>query len=178
MTAFDTNVLIYCCDGGDRKRQAKALDLIGSTSDGVLLWQVACEFIAASRKLALQGFSPEDAWRRLGEFLSLFPLVTPPSQVLARARELHLSQGWSFWDAMIVGACLESHSIVFRGSTWSGSGGNRDRESVRLKSSELTPPAGRGSLRRGIISPARPPAPRPIHKSRCGPKNRSESSCG
>jgi predicted nucleic acid-binding protein len=107
MTAFDTNVLIYCCDGGDRKRQAKALDLIGSTSDGVLLWQVACEFIAASRKLALQGFSPEDAWRRLGEFLSLFPLVTPPSQVLARARELHLSQGWSFWDAMIVGACLE-----------------------------------------------------------------------
>ena len=107
MTAFDTNVLIYCCDGGARKMQAKALDLIGSTSDGVLLWQVACEFIAASRKLALQGFSPEDAWRRLGEFLSLFPLVTPPSQVLARARELHLSQGWSFWDAMIVAACLE-----------------------------------------------------------------------
>jgi predicted nucleic acid-binding protein len=73
----------------------------------VLLWQVACEFIAASRKLAPQGFTAQDAWNRLTEFLSLFPLVTPAAQVLLHARELHAKQGWSFWDAMIVAACLE-----------------------------------------------------------------------
>jgi predicted nucleic acid-binding protein len=107
MTAFDTNVLIYACDRSDPVRQAKALELITSTTDGILLWQVACEFIAASRKLAAQGFTPDDAWNRLTDFLSLFRLVTPSPEVLMHAKEMHLKQGWSFWDAMIVAACLE-----------------------------------------------------------------------
>jgi predicted nucleic acid-binding protein len=107
MTAFDTNVLIYACDRADSKRQAKALELIASSNDGILLWQVACEFIAASRKLSPQGFTQDDAWNRLTDFLSLFPLVTPSPQVLMGAEELHLKQGWSFWDAMIVAACVE-----------------------------------------------------------------------
>ena len=52
MIALDTNVLIYACDKADPKRQQLALELISNASDGVLLWQVACEFVAASRKLA------------------------------------------------------------------------------------------------------------------------------
>jgi hypothetical protein len=32
-------------------------------------WQVACEFIAASRKLAELGFTAAHAWQRLAEFL-------------------------------------------------------------------------------------------------------------
>ena len=106
-TAFDTNVLIYSCDRADPNRQAKALELITSVTDGVLPWQVACEFIAASRKLSNQGFAPKDAWDRLAEFLSLLPLVTPSALVFVRAREMHAMQAWSFWDAMIVSACLE-----------------------------------------------------------------------
>ena len=51
MTAVDTNVLIYACDKSDPRRQQIALELIGTVTDGVLLWQVACEFVAASRKL-------------------------------------------------------------------------------------------------------------------------------
>jgi len=107
MIAFDTNVLIYSCDRTDPARQAKAIELIDSAVDGVILWQVALEFIAASRKLSAQGFTPEDAWNRLAEFLGLFPLATPSSGVLARARALHSAQGFAFWDAMIVGHCLE-----------------------------------------------------------------------
>jgi predicted nucleic acid-binding protein len=107
MIAFDTNVLIYACDRADPERQTKALGLIASATDGILLWQVACEFIAASRKLAAQGFTQDDAWNRLTDFLSLFPLVTPSSKALMHARDLHLHQGWSFWDAMIVAACME-----------------------------------------------------------------------
>ena len=52
MIALDTNVLIYACDSSDPQRQKIAIDLISSTTDGVITWQVACEFIAASRKLA------------------------------------------------------------------------------------------------------------------------------
>ena len=58
MIAVDTNVLIYACDQADPRRQKVALDLITNTQDGVLLWQVACEFLSASRKLSKQGFTP------------------------------------------------------------------------------------------------------------------------
>jgi predicted nucleic acid-binding protein len=45
----DTNVLIYACDQADSRRQRVALDLIANSTDGVPLWQVACEFLSASR---------------------------------------------------------------------------------------------------------------------------------
>lgn len=107
MTALDTNVLIYACDKNHPEHQNKALDLITECRDGVLLWQVACEFLAASRKLASQGFTPEHASKRLSEFLNLFPLVLPSAGVLERARRLNAHNGWSFWDALIVAACLD-----------------------------------------------------------------------
>ncbi len=106
MTALDTNILIYACDKADGRRQRIALDLLWSAADGVLLWQVACEFIAASRKLKSQGFTTANAWDRLAEYLGLFPLILPSSEVFGRAKGLHLDEGWSFWDAMIVASCL------------------------------------------------------------------------
>lgn len=79
MTALDTNVVIYACDKSDPRRQQIALDLIAAATDGVLLWQVACEFIAASRKL--NGFTPTDAWNRLTDFLGVFRLMLPSADV-------------------------------------------------------------------------------------------------
>lgn len=113
MIAVDTNVLIYACDKGDPRRQKVALDLIATATDGVLPWQVACEFIAASRKLKDQGLTPEDAWDRLTDFLELFRLAAPSATVLPRARELHLLHQLSFWDALIVSACLEEGVETF-----------------------------------------------------------------
>jgi len=108
MIAFDTNVLIYSCDLRDAHRQERALDLLAGASDGVLLWQVAVEFVAASRKLSSQGFTPEQAWARLQEFMGVLRLVVPSRAVFDRARPLHLDQGFSFWDAMIIGACIDT----------------------------------------------------------------------
>lgn len=109
MIALDTNVLIYACDKADPARQQIALDLITNTTDAVILWQVACEFVAASRKLDRQGFTAADSWTRLSEFLGVCPLVTPRgSAVLDRAKTLHLAHHVSFWDAMILAACLDA----------------------------------------------------------------------
>ena len=108
MIALDTNVLIYACDRSDPDRQQTATQLIERTIDGVLLWQVACEFVAASRKLSGQGFTGSDAWSRLAEFQALFPLVLPSVGAFQRARQLHVSSGVSFWDAMILAACAEA----------------------------------------------------------------------
>jgi predicted nucleic acid-binding protein len=93
MIAIDTNVLIYACDQAGPRRQKIALDLIANAHDGVLLWQVACEFLAASRKLDKQGFTPAHAWNRFGEFRDLLPLVLPTDGNLTRAKELHLTRG-------------------------------------------------------------------------------------
>ena len=108
MIAVDTNVLIYACDQSDPRRQAIALDLIATCTDGVVLWQVACEFLAASRKLNKQSFTPTHAWSRLSEFQDLFPLVLPAATNLTRARELHISHSVSLWDALILAACVEA----------------------------------------------------------------------
>ena len=108
MIAVDTNVLIYACDQADPRRQKIALDLITNGSDGVLLWQVACEFLSASRKLSKQGFTPTHAWNRLAEFRDLLALVLPTDGNLTRAKELHIARGASLWDALILAACAET----------------------------------------------------------------------
>jgi predicted nucleic acid-binding protein len=107
MIALDTNVLIYACDKANLERQRVAIDLISNAGDGVLVWQVACEFIAASRKLSAQGFTTADAWNRLADYMAIFPLIVPKAAALERARIFHEQEGCSFWDAMIVASCLE-----------------------------------------------------------------------
>lgn len=74
----------------------------------VLLWQAACEFIAASRKLTQQGFSTTEAWDQLSYYLEAFPLILPSKAVLDRARLLHTDGQWSFWDAMLVSECIDA----------------------------------------------------------------------
>ena len=51
MNAVDTNVLIYSRDPRDPRKQEVANNLLASLTDVVLLWQVACEHLAASLKL-------------------------------------------------------------------------------------------------------------------------------
>src|SRR5258706_2275099 len=79
------------------EKRTRARELIAGTTDGVLVWQAACEFVAATRKLA--GFTPADAWDSLYDFLAVFPLVLPGAEALAIARSLHVELGVSFWDA-------------------------------------------------------------------------------
>jgi predicted nucleic acid-binding protein len=108
MTGLDTNILVYACDKSEPVRQAKAMNLVSASTDGIMLWQVACEFVAASRKLNDQGFTAEHAWNRLAEYLAIFPLILPTPAVLEQARQLHLGKGVSFWDATILAACMEA----------------------------------------------------------------------
>lgn len=108
MTALDTNILIYACDARDADKQASAISLIESVADGVLLWQVACEFVAASRKLSQHGFTVQDAWKRLEEFVAVLRLITPSASVLERARVLNPTGSMQMWDAMLYAACIDS----------------------------------------------------------------------
>jgi predicted nucleic acid-binding protein len=105
---FDTNILIYAADHRDPEKQSAAIGLLRVSLDAVLLWQVACEFISASRKLQAHGFTLARAWRQLEHYLRVYPLELPEPAVLDNAKALHINHGWSFWDAMIVAACNQA----------------------------------------------------------------------
>lgn len=70
--AVDTNILLYTCDARDARKQNAAQVLVRGLQEPVLLWQVACEFIAASRKLVETGFTQAAAWDRLRDFAAFW----------------------------------------------------------------------------------------------------------
>ncbi len=108
MNAVDTNVLIYARDPRDPAKQAIANSLLASFTDGVLLWQVACEYLAAARKLVPLGFDLNQAWADIADMRGAWKPVTPTWEVMDRAEQIMASYKLSSWDALIVAACLES----------------------------------------------------------------------
>ena len=107
MNAVDTNILLYVHDPRDPAKQAAAVSLLQSLSDGVLLWQVACEYLAASRKLEPLGYSRSKAWQDLQDLHRVWTTILPSWEVLDQAGRLLSSYSLSFWDSMILAACLE-----------------------------------------------------------------------
>ena len=107
MNAVDTNILIYVHDYRETVKRELAESLIETLTDAVLLWQVACEYIAVSRKLEPFGYSRQKAWEDLRKLRSLWTTQLPTWNVLSRAEDLTQHYSLSSWDALIIAACLE-----------------------------------------------------------------------
>ena len=107
MNAVDTDILIYAHDNRDPAKQAVAESLVRTLGDAVLLWQVACEYVAASRKLAPFGFRPDEAWENIRKLRMVWHTQLPSWEVSGRAEKLARGYSLSSWDALIVAACLE-----------------------------------------------------------------------
>jgi predicted nucleic acid-binding protein len=110
MNAVDTNVLIYVRDPRDPQKQAAAIDLLANLKDRLLLWQVACEYLAASRKLEHLGYSSKDAFAHIREISGLWTVVRPSPNVFDIAENLLARFSLSFWDAILVAACIEARA--------------------------------------------------------------------
>lgn len=106
MHAVDTNVLMYAHDPRDARKQEIALALIESLPDGALLWQVACEYLSASHKLAPFGYDRASAWQDIRDLRLIWKTVLPTWQVQDIAEDLLRRYSLSFWDAMVIAACL------------------------------------------------------------------------
>lgn len=111
MNAVDTNILIYAHDPRDAAKQNRAVELIASLVDGVLLWQVACEYIAASRKLEAYGLSRAQVWADLHDLRDEWRFVIPTPATLESAEALMVTGNLSVWDALLVAACVESGAM-------------------------------------------------------------------
>src|SRR5262249_27200509 len=107
MNAVDTNVWLYSHDTRDPGKQQAAQNLIAAVRPLALPWQVGCEFIAASRRLAAQGFSEQQAWLALDAMQAMADVILLPVPDLWReARTLQSRHALSFWDALLVAACI------------------------------------------------------------------------
>jgi len=108
MNAVDTNVLIYARDPRDERKQRLARQLISELTDGVMLWQVSCEYLAACRKLRHAHWSLEDAANDIADLRKVWFTASPDWDTLERAARLSKDHSISFWDAMIVSSCEAS----------------------------------------------------------------------
>lgn len=108
MNAVDTSVLIYARDPRDPAKQAAANVLLASLVDGVLLWQVACEYVAASRKLEKFGYDQNQAMLDVNDMTAAWRTALPTWEVMGRVERLLRNYSLSFWDALLVSACLEA----------------------------------------------------------------------
>jgi len=112
MNAIDTNILVYTIDFHEPAKQAKARALTGrlsSTSTGVLLWQVAGEYLSVLRRFAAAGrFPAADIEPDMRDLLNMFPLVLPTADVIQRSLALTSRYSLSHWDSMLVAACVEA----------------------------------------------------------------------
>jgi predicted nucleic acid-binding protein len=100
--------VLYVHDPRDAAKQATASNLLQSVSDGVLLWQVACEYLAASRKLVPFGYNLAQAYQDVRDLQRIWFTLLPSWSTLDRAERLVNNYSLSFWDAMIIAACLEA----------------------------------------------------------------------
>lgn len=107
MNAVDTNILIYAHDPRDARKNSIAIGLVDALIDGVLLWQVACEFLWASRKLVSFGYDQTKAWSEVHRLRRAWRMIPPDWIVMDLAAELLTGYSLSFWDAMIIAPCLE-----------------------------------------------------------------------
>jgi predicted nucleic acid-binding protein len=107
MNVLDTNIWIYSHDSRDSVKQDKAQRLIGELRPLALPWQVGCEFIAASRKLASQGFDEDKAWKALAAMQSLADTILLPSlELWQESRSIQSRHSLSFWDALLIASCI------------------------------------------------------------------------
>jgi predicted nucleic acid-binding protein len=104
MRAFlDTNILIYAQQSGEKAERARALLADG----GVLSVQVLNEFAAVARR------KQNRTWDEIADAIAdTLALVDPP---LALSLDLHIAagelaetQGFSFYDALIVASAIEA----------------------------------------------------------------------
>ena len=107
---FDTNVLVYAFDNGEPEKNAISKQLIhdfGGDGNLVLSTQVLQELYVTLTKVGRSLLTREEAGELVNDFAE-FPLVQVDKKIISWAMKRHQSKAFSFWDALIVEAALQS----------------------------------------------------------------------
>ena len=108
MNGIDTNIWIYSLDARDPAKQVQATELIERLDPQALPWQVACEFLAAGRKLHPYGISEEELWAAHARMIEVSDrLLLPHAGLWPICKRLRGKYPLSFWDGMLLAACVD-----------------------------------------------------------------------
>lgn len=110
MIAVDTNVLVYAVDANETEKGAKAIALLDElqSKPTVLLWQVVCEFGAVMERKKAKSTIRVDVGELASAWMDLFPLALPTRAVATKAWELKAAHQMSYWDSMLLAACVDA----------------------------------------------------------------------
>ena len=107
---FDTNVLVYCTDISNPKRQKQARKLVAQSSksgDGVISTQVLIElFNVLTRKQKMAPAAASD----LALAYASWPLIHSDLALVGAALEKAVTHHLSIFDAMVVEAALRAEA--------------------------------------------------------------------
>ena len=109
---FDTNVLVYSRDPGDRAKREIARAIIQEAIEAgtfVVSTQVLVEFYAVCTRRRILG--PAEALK-LVRLWSEHDTVSPTPDLVVRALQLHQAHSVSVWDGLIVQAALDARCDV------------------------------------------------------------------
>ena len=112
---LDTNIFVYTFDRQEPDKQAQAHRLVEralGTGDGVVSSQVVQEFLNVALRKFERPLSDEQALRYLREILDPLCSVFPSIALYEAALSLHRRWRFSFYDALIVAAALDSKCKV------------------------------------------------------------------
>ena len=105
---FDTNVLVYCTDPRDKKKQDQALRLVQRASlngEGIVSTQVLIElYQALGRKLRV----PDVQRLALIQAYTAWPVIDSDLALVTAAMEKSVRHQINIFDAMVVEAALRS----------------------------------------------------------------------
>ncbi len=112
ITFVDTNILAYARDRRDPRKQGIAhawLAALADRREGRLSWQVLIEFYAVATHPAKLAMPSELARRDIRDLQTWKP-ISPNPALIESAWALQERHGFSWWDAMIVAAAVETES--------------------------------------------------------------------
>lgn len=105
---FDTNVLVYMFDEGERGKQRRAMQLFEDAIDqgrALLSTQVLQEFFVVVTRRLSPPMPHELAGRVIRAFAAL-PIIRVDPDIIVNAIELTRRYRFSFWDGLIIEAAL------------------------------------------------------------------------
>lgn len=104
---LDTNVLVYAHDRSDPGKQQRALDLIRTHGDEIVVSTQVLQafFVTATGKLGIPDLETKEiirAWTRC-------EVVTIDPSRIGEAIDIRILNRLSFWDALILSAAVSAH---------------------------------------------------------------------
>ncbi|OGU36801.1 MAG: hypothetical protein A2068_08130 [Ignavibacteria bacterium GWB2_35_6b] len=121
---FDTNLIVYLFDKGERKKREKIINVLNELSGKSKLFissQVINEFINVVFKKIEHRLSGKDLIERV-KFLEDIFTITPVSyNTSVNAIKIKEKYSYSFWDSLIIASALESDcNLLFTEDLQSG----------------------------------------------------------